>query len=501
MSNPIAVPGTNVPIGALVSPSGGSGLQGLQGPQGPAGGTGGSVYTASQSVLLTGTNFTLAGDVATPANSQYYGYLGGARGWFTPPGASYTGTNSVLLTGTNFTLFNDVATPSTGACYGYRNGARGWFRPDFINVLDFGADPTGASDSTTAITNAVSGGGCVYFPAGVYKISSTITLSNATTLLGDATSMTNSTGASVITTTAATGDMFSATGPNIRFKSLRLVSSVTRTAGSCINSSNGYFVAEDCYFDSYFIGITTSSVSPRIMCCAFLNGVVNTCVGIVVNGSYDFLCHGCIISRSSGNNSAGIQILSTGDATISDCSILRGGNCILITGGASIWVHNTKCDTSTSGISILPSGSSGSVSRTKIDGCWCSSHSGNGIALANSGGSVIVGVDIIGCHLFGNGSTAILLADQYCTGVHIHGCNIAGNTTGISFGSAFTGNLMITGCKVGSGSGFGVNTTGVGGNTSGTQILIVGNDFQGNTTNTVNLPASGATVLVTNNLT
>lgn len=47
-----------------------------------------------------------------------------------------------------------------------------------INVLDFGADPTGVADSTAAVQAAVNSqnGFCsIYFPAGTYKITSTIT--------------------------------------------------------------------------------------------------------------------------------------------------------------------------------------------------------------------------------------------------------------------------------------------------------------------------------------
>jgi hypothetical protein len=49
-----------------------------------------------------------------------------------------------------------------------------------VSVLDFGADPTGVSDSTTAIQNAInsfpSGRGMVFLPAGTYKVASTITV-------------------------------------------------------------------------------------------------------------------------------------------------------------------------------------------------------------------------------------------------------------------------------------------------------------------------------------
>lgn len=52
-----------------------------------------------------------------------------------------------------------------------------------VNAIDFGADPTGAADSTTAITNSLAAlpvtGGIVIIPVGTYKVS-TIPLGNGT---------------------------------------------------------------------------------------------------------------------------------------------------------------------------------------------------------------------------------------------------------------------------------------------------------------------------------
>ena len=46
--------------------------------------------------------------------------------------------------------------------------------PDWVNVVSYGADPTGASDSTSAIQDAVNAlpatGGVVYLPAGTYAV-------------------------------------------------------------------------------------------------------------------------------------------------------------------------------------------------------------------------------------------------------------------------------------------------------------------------------------------
>lgn len=58
-----------------------------------------------------------------------------------------------------------------------------------VSVLDFGADPTGSVDSTSAIMAAVTAvstlGGTVYVPAGTYKLTGLITLANNVSLLGD----------------------------------------------------------------------------------------------------------------------------------------------------------------------------------------------------------------------------------------------------------------------------------------------------------------------------
>lgn len=58
-----------------------------------------------------------------------------------------------------------------------------------VSVLDFGADPTGVSDSTAAIQAAInvaaSIGGAVFFPSGIYLISSSLTNSaNGVSLIG-----------------------------------------------------------------------------------------------------------------------------------------------------------------------------------------------------------------------------------------------------------------------------------------------------------------------------
>jgi hypothetical protein len=47
---------------------------------------------------------------------------------------------------------------------------------NFANVLDYGADPTGATDSTTAIQTAINENNAVFIPAGTYRCDQTITI-------------------------------------------------------------------------------------------------------------------------------------------------------------------------------------------------------------------------------------------------------------------------------------------------------------------------------------
>lgn len=54
-----------------------------------------------------------------------------------------------------------------------------------VSVKDFGADPTGTNDSTSAFVNALAIGGRVYVPTGNYKITSNIVVSANTYLYGD----------------------------------------------------------------------------------------------------------------------------------------------------------------------------------------------------------------------------------------------------------------------------------------------------------------------------
>lgn len=60
-----------------------------------------------------------------------------------------------------------------------------------VNVLDYGADPTGTADSTSAINAAIAAGNHIYFPSGTYDYSGTLSIPDGKVIEGAAVSDTN----------------------------------------------------------------------------------------------------------------------------------------------------------------------------------------------------------------------------------------------------------------------------------------------------------------------
>jgi hypothetical protein len=113
---------------------------------------------------------------------------------------------------------------------------------EYVNVLDFGADPTGVADSTTAIQAAIDSvpGGTVYVPAGTYKTSATL---NCTTI--GASIVGDSAGVSIISATHTTGAVIRFTR---RFSNLRTIAITASGARASATNTTGFgvqFESED----------------------------------------------------------------------------------------------------------------------------------------------------------------------------------------------------------------------------------------------------------------
>lgn len=160
-----------------------------------------------------------------------------------------------------------------------------------VNVLDFGADPTGSADSSAAIQAAVTASSDVVIPAGTYKISSTISLPNRNTRISGSGKLT--------TVTTLTNGIFQQvnrgvftnieglffTGASIGF--YRKANDVT--AGTPYNEEFYEFNITNCSFimNSGVFGISAfGSREAEINECYFETGSgvnLQTCINVEIN--------------------------------------------------------------------------------------------------------------------------------------------------------------------------------------------------------------------------
>ena len=214
---------------------------------------------------------------------------------------------------------------------------------DWFNVVGYGADSTGTSDSATAIQTALTDAGAVngvvYFPAGTYLVGTTLQIpNNDVTLIGDGiyettVKMKNATNLAAIITSFGWGA--SSAGSSTLPVVIRGItfdgntSNQSSGAGHCMVLQSSYSYIRDCSFQNgrgdglrfdYFGAngtshISNTAVENRVFECQFRN-----------NGG-----NGLNVSDSSGNTFT--------DGWVNNC--VSQGNTIGITVGASAGWHIT----------------------------------------------------------------------------------------------------------------------------------------------------------------
>jgi Pectate lyase superfamily protein len=354
------------------------------------------------------------------------------------------------------------------------------------NVASFGADPTGVADSTTAIQNACNFGGTVMFPAGTFKISSSITLPSGTYVGSGVVS-------TIITTTSPNADIFVINGQGVKITGIQFASSVTRTGGYYINSSADFncITIDTFLMTAPFIGINFNFVGT------IQNGQINFItplgVGIAVTNGIGLISD--IIFQGTLNSSAGIIVYATEGFFISHCQIFNQGYGLILSGQSgstidTVVVDNTIIDTITNaGILITCSSSNSAVTHTVISQTWVASCGSYGIACNTSSGGMVDSVLISTSRILHSGLNGIDV-EAGVTNLQVKDCTswyngITSTASGIALGSGVS-QFSIQGCKMGSlantipfggpgNTGYGIALAG-----SNTNCIIMGNDLRGN---------------------
>lgn len=353
------------------------------------------------------------------------------------------------------------------------------FNSGILNVIAYGADPTGVADSTSAINAAIAvanagTGYTVYFPKGTYKITAALTTIDAdakVTVAGDGQH------ASTITTTHATANVltFGNGGAAAMFyvRDIGITSSATRTAGAHIycGTDASYGDIQNVRLNKVFYGIDVQW-NGGVMKNLLINegettAFTNAQYIRIRNSSYGTIIDGVQTGTVNAGSEpfCGINLLDCDGALISNCNMMRCGNGLNIAPGtgdgvASIAVMNCWFDTcGGTGISINPTGT-GFVVRLEFTNVAAAYSGFAGCFITRTGTSALIqGLKFTNCR-FSMSQTDSGFAVYDCgtnVDVTVLNCTASGNANhGFFFNNVQ--HFAVIGCSSGAYEGQAANT-------------------------------------------
>jgi len=468
------VPGPTGPSGPAGGPTGPSGPSGSIGPQGVSGPTGPSGVTGPQGVSgptgpsgPSGANSTVPGPqgVSGPTGPSGPSGVTGPQGVSGPTGPSgpsgATGPQGVSgptgPSGPSGAIGPQGVQGPTGPSGAQGNrGDIGPTGPSYlntVNVIGAGADPSGITDSSTVIQNAINSlsSGVVLFPPGTYLINTGLTMKPGVELKG--------VGTNSVTLTAGNNSM-------------TLISYLNNSAAYASN-----FVIENLTLSSNTktgctgIALQGSDTSHRLNSVKInnvsLNGAFNN--GVYLNYSANNFLNN-IAAQSVVN---GIYINVCTDTNIVDCNVQNGT-------GAGFKIQGNATDNA----NAFDEG-------TRLVGCTTNGQT-YGLYLDTVNWGIVSG-----CSFTTNPSNGNSL---YATGACQHwkfsGCEFASGVGiggyGINIVSNTVQSLVFSGCEVAA-STFGLVS-------AGTDIVINGCNFNNNTNVDIDLQSGASKHLIVGNI-
>ncbi|WP_321921704.1 beta strand repeat-containing protein [Burkholderia sp. BCC1998] len=221
--------------------------------------------------------------------------LGGAT--FAAPGpigstTPGTGAFTTLSASTSNPSLNFLATGTGAVARSYASKFG-----DIVSAVDFGADPTGAADSTTAINNAItavsSAGGTVYLPNGTFKITASIVLPNtnaSVNLIG------NGLGTKIVNSSGTSFDMITWANPGAG----NLIQTYAIVGNFQISQSGATGTSAE---------INTQYASSLTLQNILLAGIAATGDGIKITGNGATASHDIHIQGISGTSTTGNSVI------------------------------------------------------------------------------------------------------------------------------------------------------------------------------------------------
>lgn len=256
-----------------------------------------------------------------------------------------------------------------------------------LSVTDFGADPTGTIDSTTTIQAALTQAcaaktpsATVRLPAGVYKVSSTITIACSLSIIGDGDRVT------FIEPSVATITVFSIPGPNpISLQRLTIIPvSGNMTSGAFIQFGtalveNDFSVIRDVTFQNCFQCINFVSAAGWVIDRAIFQTAQTNAVEVVVQNQFhadngDATITNSTFLSTATNGVVGVQYISSGGLRIVNNKFNQPDTAIqmvLVNGATTgdFFIQNNSIEGyASAAITLQRGGVTGSFSFVMIEG-------------------------------------------------------------------------------------------------------------------------------------
>ena len=384
--------------------------------------------------------------------------------------------------------------------------------PD-VYVGWFGADMTGATDSTAAfqaaLNYAAALNGSVLLPTGTLQISSVTVNAQYKNLASRGAGK----GATNISTTSTTANVLTLTVNYLDIFDLAITASVNRTAGAHLASTANVSTLSNVVFDKFYIGLAGTDNEGMWTNLFFTNPMLNA-VGMTLGsatflGSYQvgLLITNVMFYSGSYQPSAGIIVKSVGGMLLTNCLINTYGLNLWVCPGNNQGVYSMQVfggafDAGTHGLAVDPTGT-GVVARCKFIGTEFNSNTSDGVTIQNSGTVLCNGFEFTECMFSQNGGSGLGIVAGAVAGVTVIGGNMGQNTgAGILIGAGIK-DFTITGVQAGAYAGWqGNGNYGITVQSGASDRYIISqNRTTGNTSGGVSDGGSGSNKSVTANIT
>lgn len=303
----------------------------------------------------------------------------------------------------------------------------------YANILDYGADPKGKEDCTDAIKAAMKDSKLLYFPKGTYLIDK-LSIPGSVTIQGDGSN------ATILKTTNLTGNVLVFKNDGWHVKDLKLTATAYRTDGAYIYSSGNDASIENVSMEQHYVGID-------------MDGAININITNITarGGTPHSVAEGGATIRL-GNNaytgqinirgmfawptaldmqpSTAITMKYVDVVSISDTLLIGHTKDVLIAPhrgqfSALIEVTNSCFDTAKSGLCIEPE-DGGRVLRNGFSNIWFGAHSGEGMVIDGTDGTV-PGAQFTNCMFMGNGGDGVKILGEGVDGIYFANCFSSSN--------------------------------------------------------------------------